>query len=219
MIVMVPCWSGDEALAARVAHLARACDGDHDIRIIKREDDGRIPALRTTVTANAWPAAPTAVMKSIVASLPDGAVFLNLEPDAVLTRGCALDQLETAFHRLRSKWPRSCVMGHWKSPPNTPHAPVEHISGSAVYCVTPRFRQAMAKANPMRPWDLDLFFRNLLQPDEGCDTPLIRCLWGRAAEFRSARMMLDRYPHAVLIHGDKSGGLLTEIEVDISSAV
>ena len=210
MQVYVGCYPGDIHLAERVAETARRCEGGHEVRIIQRDVNGFIPSLGpdVKVSTQGWPVTCTSMFKAFVASLRIGTMFLNLEPDAVLTRTSALNELEDEMSRVRRKWDRICMMGHWKTPPVTPDAPVEHLSGSSVYYVTPEFKDAVSKVLITKPWDLDLFFGEKLQPDQGCNTDLIRCLWRRDLKPR----VLRDFPRAALIHGDKQGALLRHVE-------
>lgn len=216
MIVYVGCYSGDRDRALRVAELARQCSGNHDVRVVFRENSGEIPSLGVRVSTAGWPSSCTGMFKAFVASLEVGSVFLNLEPDAVLTRRTALDELQVESDGLAARWPSHCVLGHWKSPPYTPNAPVEHVSGSAVYRVTPELKKAVASVPGNRAWDLDLFFGRRLGFESASNTDLIRCFWGRTAW---APDLLRHFPRAALIHGDKSGVLLEHCESVVSQPV
>lgn len=209
MIVAVMSHVGDEIMAGLVADLARRCDGAHDVRRYHRNYDGVIDALPgVTIRQRQWPGVCTETFKAVIASVPDGELVLNLEPDAVLTRPSALFEIERAVHRQRQRFPDAMVFGHWKTPPGTENAPVEHMSGCSVYRVCPELRDALGRVSNSASWDLCLFFRDYLQPGDGIDIPEIRCLWG--VPIMPSRTLRD-YASAALIHGDKSGGLLRRV--------
>ena len=222
MLVIVPCHTDDLPMASRVASLANACSGDHEVWMIQRMANG-YTVFHTTADVPAafyerkvpagWPAGPTATFKFAVDRVSPGAVFLWLEPDAVLTRHSALDELERAFDQsiARTGGPRSrlCAMGHWKAPPHTPAATVEHMSGCSVYRATPEFRRAVEGVPTPVAFDLKLFSSGRLRPDMATDTDLVRCFYGFADVGKWA---LRKNPRAALIHGDKTGALLSHME-------
>jgi len=206
MMVRVMSHAGDEEMAGEVVEVARRCSGDHDVQRLHRDADGNVDGLPgVTLVQRNWPAVCTEMFQALVRSVPDGTLLLNLEPDAVLTSIDALDRIERAVQNHLRRWPDLLVLGHWKTPPVTPQAPVEHMSGCSVYVCTPALKEAIASCSVLKSWDLELFFRDILQPGEGMDLPEIRCLWGTPI---MPRRVLDDYPLAALIHGDKSGGLL-----------
>lgn len=205
MIVTVMSHAGDESAAIEVVDMARRCSGAHDVRHHHRLADGTVDGLPgVVIRSRVWPAVCTETFKAVVASMPDGALMLNLEPDAVLTSPGALDAIEARARAVLARWPDVLVMGHWKVPGVTANAPVEHMSGSSVYVCTPMLKEAVASCCPIKSWDLELFFRDILRPGDGVDIPEIRCLWG--VPFLPRKVLAD-YPSAALIHGDKTGGL------------
>lgn len=231
MNVVVPCWKGDAYVASWIADLARSCSGLHTVHLVTRGDvdvsivttvaggspvESRVKA--DGIPKDAWPAGPNWMFRWVLEQMvdrmspilgPDS--FLWLEPDAVLTRRSALDEIQDAWSAALRSNPRLARMGHWKTPPETPLAPVQHMSGSAVYAVTPELVALAGKCPPSRPFDLDAFFyKGRLRPDQGRDTKLIRCFYGLDAG------VIERYYErlhagAALIHGDKTMNLFDRV--------
>ena len=204
MKVLICCWDGDADHAEGVAEMAAQCEGDHEIIVAKRSQDGHVMPFGIWVSGRGWPRSCSEQFIGSLNAIGLGQTVLMLEPDAVLTRPSALNELESEFEAYRAKWPRICVMGHWKTPPFTDLAPLEHYSGSSVYRTSPELLRALSRVRRHRAWDLDLFFYNRLQPDQGVNTYKIRCLWGR---HKIDARTLTEFPDAALIHGDKTGGL------------
>lgn len=221
MLVIVPCHTDDLMMASRVAATANACAGDHDIWIVQRMANG-FTIFHTTAdipvqfverkVPTGWPAGPTATFKFVCERVAVNEVFLWLEPDAVLTRRSALNDLADEFESAMAKTgprTRMCAMGHWKTPPHTPAATVEHMSGCSVYRATPEFKRAAASIPTPTAFDLKLFNSGRLRPDMAVDTDLIRCFYGYADVGKWA---LRKFARAALIHGDKTGTLLGHVE-------
>ena len=224
MLVIVPCHTDDLAMASRVAAMANACEGGYEVWIVQRMANG-FTIFHTTAdipvqfverkVPSGWPAGPTATFKFAVERMALNETFIWLEPDAVLTRRTALVELFAEFavkRAIAGMNGRLCVMGHWKTPPHTPAATVEHMSGCSVYMATPEFKRAVASIPTPTAFDLKLFHSGRLRPDMGVDTDMIRCLYGFADVGKWA---LRKYARAALIHGDKTGALLGHVEASV----
>jgi|GEM_PF-3387781 len=220
MIVVIPSWMGDFAMAHELANLAGQCAGDHSILRYHRQDDGYVVQCKDDdgpeitvgkAWSGGWPRSCTSMFKLIMRDMPVNSPVLWLEPDAVLTRPSALNELDELCQSRKPFDLKRCVFGHWKVPGFTPDAPVEHYSGCSVYVTTPELLDAVERVNPNKSWDLELFNRRKLPVHRGYPTSLIRCLWHRDGPPIEPDV-LEKYPEACVIHGDKRGVLLRAVQ-------
>lgn len=206
MRVVIAYHEADMAMAHRAAALYRLAEGR--VQLWKRvggsaEIDG-VP-MPIEISDGGWPWSCNSMFQAVVEGTPNGGVFLWAEPDSAPTHPMSLRNLFARAHRRFDAVRRCCWVGHWKLPGLAHQCPAEHYSGCSIYRVTPRLRAAVARAVPSRPWDVDIWRRGLLRPDEGFDSGGIRCLWGAP----TTRMLFSKIETegVEMIHGVKDGSL------------
>lgn len=212
MIVLCPSHNGDSGLARQVEKTARLCARErrHQVIPVFSQPDGIVKDFDFCVRPKAGPMTCNHLISGMIWRLPLNSLFLWLEPDSVLMRESALDELEDGFNAELKKKPELCLFGHDK---RDQFQRLKHIAGPAVYRITPRLRDVFGVISHKRPHDVEIS-KYLIDTEFSAHTDLIRCVWHFEIEpylahyNKDVELLRRSHPEAAMIHGIRDASLL-----------